>query len=168
MIEIYQAYLATLLKSAGIKTKICITMKELQSFDNAHVGAVIVDKDLIESSYDKKIYEDMGKTKKRIKKYRRDTTINVVIGEHDATKCDSIFAKFLSIIEKGTYDANGNWVEIELGEAEWVSDKDSILKSKIAVEMPIIFHGGIYQDYEYKKVKWAGDGEYVKKGHERE
>ena len=32
------------------------------------------------------------------------------------------------------------------GEVDWVDEKDSILKAKIAVEIPVTFSYGIYKD----------------------
>lgn len=162
MIEVYQAYIAELLKRAGIKTKICVEMRELQSFANPHVGAAIVDKDTVEKVRQKKVYTDEEKMKKRVKRFNRETIINVVIGENNSEMCDKIFAEFLSIIDDGLYDNAGNYIPIEVGEAEWVTDKDSILKSKIAVEIPVTFYGGVYREYDFKQINWSGDGEYVK------
>ena len=48
-------------------------------------------------------------------------------------------------ISKGL-EVNGNWVDIEIGKADWVEGDDSILKSKIAVEFDVILTGGIYVD----------------------
>ncbi|WP_069997821.1 hypothetical protein [Cellulosilyticum sp. I15G10I2] len=150
MIEVYQNYIVTKLKEAGIKTKVCISMKELKNFSGAHVGAVIVDKDRFEREKKNKVYQVGDSTVKRIKKLSRETTVNVIIGEFETSKCDEIFARFLSLIDKGIYDTEGNYIVIEIEEADWVDKEDSILQSKIAVQLPIIFYGGIYQDITYK------------------
>lgn len=161
MVELYQDYIEKLLKESGMK-KVCKTMKELELFSNPHVSAVIIDKDAFEVKDKRKVYDNNGNTVKRVRKYERNTTLNVVIGEYETVKCDDYFAKFLSLIDKGIYDNDGNFISIELGEADWVSSKDSILKSTIAVQIPVIFHGGIYKEHEYKKVNWNGDGVYVR------
>ena len=44
----------------------------------------------------------------------------------------------------------GNWVNIVVGEADWVEEGDSILKAKVAVQFDITFEGGIYQDRDIK------------------
>lgn len=162
MIELYQNYLVEKLKNSGIK-KVCVSMKELQASSDIVIGAVIIDKDILNDVKQNKIYYSEDKTIKRIKKLARDTYINVIIGQSNSTKCDEIFRAFLSSIDKGIYDNDNNYIDIELKEAEWVSDKDSILKSTMAVQLTIIFHGGIYKDYEFKPVQWRGDGEYVKR-----
>lgn len=150
MIEVYQDYIEKKLKEAGIKTKVCRTMKELTTFSNAHVGAAIVHKDKLEREKKNKVYEVEGSTIKRIRKFRRETTVNVVIGEFEASKCDEIFTRFLALIDRGIHDTSGNYVSIEIDEVDWVDKEDSILQSKIAAQIPITFHGGIYQDATYK------------------
>lgn len=52
---------------------------------------------------------------------------------------------FLKHISKGL-EVDRNWVDIEIGEADWVEKEDSILKSKIAVEFDVTLTGGIYTD----------------------
>jgi len=150
MIEIYQDYIEKKLKEAGIKTKVFQTMKELKTFTGAHVGAAIVDKDRFQREKKNKVYQVNDSTVKRIKKLSRETTVNVIIGEFETSKCDEIFARFLSLIDKGIYDTEGNYIAIEIEEADWVDKEDSILQSKIAVQLPITFYGGIYQDVTYK------------------
>lgn len=51
---------------------------------------------------------------------------------------------------KATVDVDGNWVNIVVGEADWVEEGDSILKAKVAVQFDITFEGGIYQDRDIK------------------
>lgn len=150
MIEVYKKYIAAKLKEAGIKTKVCMSMKELKNFSGTHIGAVIVDKDRFEREKKNKVYQVGDNTIKRIKKLSRETTVNVIIGEFETSKCDEIFARFLSLIDKGIYDTEGNYIAIEIEEADWVDKEDSILQSKIAVQLPVTFYGGIYQDVNYK------------------
>ena len=45
---------------------------------------------------------------------------------------------------------DGNWVNIVVGEADWVEEGDSILKAKVAVQFDITFEGGIYEDRDIK------------------
>lgn len=52
-------------------------------------------------------------------------------------------------LKKGI-DVDGNWVNIVVGEADWVEEGDSILKAKVAVQLDITFEGGIYQDRDIK------------------
>ena len=150
MIELYQDYIEKKLKEAGIKTKVCKSMKELKGFSGTHVGAAIVDKETFEREKKNKVYQSNDNTVKRIMKLRRITIVNVIIGEFETSKCDEIFATFLSVMDKGIHDTEGNYIAIEIGEADWVDREDSILQSKIAVQLPITFYGGIYQDVTYR------------------
>lgn len=60
-----------------------------------------------------------------------------------------ILENFLRNLKKGI-DVDGNWVNIVVGEADWVEEGDSILKAKVAVQFDITFEGGIYQDRDIK------------------
>lgn len=162
MIELYEKYLEELLLQAGMNSEICKSIQELKNYAGSYVGGVVLDKDHFEVERKNKVYIEKGVQKKRIKKFNRTTEFLVIIGEHTSQACDEIFAKFLSLIDKGIYDLEGNYVEIEIGEAEWLRDKDSILVSSVVVQVGISFKGGIYKDFEYKSVIWKGDGEYVK------
>lgn len=152
MIELYQKYIEDKLKEAGIKTLIHKTMKSLQDYKEPHVGAVIVDSDKLSLEKQSKVYEVGEQKIKRVKKFSRTTQLNVIIGEYKVAKCDEIFTVFLSLLDAGIYDLDGNYIAIELEDAAWVSDKDNILKSSIAVQVPVRFVGGIYADYQYKTI----------------
>ena len=51
---------------------------------------------------------------------------------------------------KKIYD--GNWVEMEIGEVDWVQGEDTILKSKMAVEFDMTLTGGVYVDVPMKEI----------------
>lgn len=152
MVEQIQKYLSDKLEEAGIVTTVVTTMKDLESFGGTHVGAVIVDKDSFEDFKKSTIFEADEKKYNRIQRFKRETTVNVIIGEYDSLACDEIFIKFLNIIDKGFLDDKGNYVYLELLEAEWISDNDSILQSNIAVQIPIKCTSGIYKDVEFANV----------------
>ena len=63
-------------------------------------------------------------------------------------------------ISKGL-EVDGNWVDIEIGKADWVEREDSILKSKIAVEFDVTLTGGIYKDTDIITAK-VGSIEAIK------
>ena len=83
--------------------------------------------------------------KQRNKLFERTSELHIVIADTDEAKVEEILTKFLKSISKGL-EVNGNWVDIEIGKADWVEGDDSILKSKIAVEFDVILTGGIYVD----------------------
>ena len=76
----------------------------------------------------------------------------MIIADASEDKCEEIFEKFLRLIGKGMED-NGNWVNIVVGEADWVEEGDSVLKAKIAVQFDVTFEGGIYADFTKKAVE---------------
>ena len=72
-------------------------------------------------------------------------------------KVEEILENFLRNLKKGI-DVDGNWVNIVVGEADWVEEGDSILKAKIAVQFDITFEGGIYQDRDIKPMNIGSVG----------
>ena len=153
MIGQYRDYLTEKLKDAGIKSTILTSMKKLGLSQESHVGAVLFEGDNFERSGSKTIYrDDRGNKQKRIKVFDRGTTFNVIIGEYDQEKCEKIFEDFMSSLDKGLM-VDGNYIPIEIEEADWVDKDDSILKAKIAVQIKVRFDGGIYKDVSFAKVK---------------
>ncbi|MFQ7874052.1 hypothetical protein [Enterocloster sp.] len=80
----------------------------------------------------------------------RGHRFKVVIGEYSEEACEAIFLAFLEALGQGIR-LDGNYVDIELGEVEWVDKEDSILKANIACQIPVTFHGGIYRDDKRKR-----------------
>ena len=59
-----------------------------------------------------------------------------------------MFEKFVSSLDSGIY-VDGNYVPIEVEEADWVDKDDSLLKAQVAVQVFITFQGGIYRDTDF-------------------
>lgn len=139
-------FLVRTLKEAGVRGKIHESMKTLKNCSEVHVGAVLRTGEQFTRSGSKKRYEDQsGHRKQRNRLFRRVTSLHVVIADTDEAKVEEILTRFLKILSKG-FAVDGNWVDIEVGEADWVEKEDSILKSKIAVEFDVTLTGGIYTD----------------------
>lgn len=155
MIKECKDYLVQRLKGAGVKTKIKTTLKELKITQDSHIGAVLYQKEKFKKVSSKKVYKDETGKKKRIKIFDREVYFSVVIGEYQPEKCEEIFEQFVKTLEEGII-VDGNYVPLEVVEADWVDKDDSILNSRIAVEVLIKFDGGIYKDYEYKEIKEVG------------
>ena len=152
MIGLYREYLIQKLKDAGIKSTVHTSMKKLSISQESHVGAVLFEGDKFDRSGSKTIYRDQGGVKrKRSKAFDRNTVFNVTIGEYDQAKCEAIFEKFMGSLEKGIL-VDGNFIPIEVEEADWVDKEDSILKAKVAVQIKVRFDGGIYTDTDFAKV----------------
>lgn len=74
-----------------------------------------------------------------------------MIADSDEEKVDTILTNFMKKIGKGL-PVDRNWVEINVGDVDWIEEGDSILRSKIAVEFDVTLTGGIYEDTDLKKV----------------
>ena len=146
-------YIIQILKDSGIQSQVYTTMKKLKQASEPHVGAVLVSSDTFNRSGSKKIYRDQeGQQKRRVKLWNRTTVCRVIIADTSEEKVEVILEKFLRKLKKGV-PVDGNWVNIAVGDADWVEEGDSILKAKVAVQFDITFEGGIYEDREIKEME---------------
>ena len=146
-------YLVDTLKAAGIKSQVYSSLKKLKQSNEIHVAAVLRDGDRFLRSSSKKTYKDQdGLRKRRAKLWNRTTTFRVVIADPAEEKVEEILETFLRILKKGI-PVDRNWVNIEVGEVDWVEEGDSILKAKVAVQFDITFEGGIYEDRDLKPMQ---------------
>lgn len=144
--KIERDFLVQALQNAGVRGKIHESMKSLKNCNETHLGAVLRVGENFDRSGSRKKYTDQeGHRKQRRKLFARVTTLHVVIADSDEEKVEKILTEFLKNISKGL-GVDGNWVDIEIGDADWVEGDDSILKSKIAVEFNVILTGGVYVD----------------------
>jgi hypothetical protein len=145
-------YLIDKLKQAGMKTTPYTTMKRLSAAAESHICAVLFGKDTFARNGSKTIYQDeAGIRHKRRKVFDRGLSFNVVIGDYDEDKVETIFEAFLTSLDAGLY-IGGNYVPIEVESSEWVDKDDSILRAKIAVNIKVIFDGGVYKDSNFAKL----------------
>ena len=139
-------YLIQTLKDAGIKSKVHTSIKTLEKSSESHTGAVLFEGDSFTRSGSKTIFVDQGGVKqKRVKIFGRKTSFVVVIGEYDESKCETIFENFIGLLGRGIL-IDGNYTPIEVDDADWVDENDSVLKAKIAVQVKITFEVGLYKD----------------------
>lgn len=139
-------YLITKLKEAGIATKIYTSQKALEKCMESHVSAVLFQSETYSRNGSKKRYRDQeGARHKRRAVFDRDLTFTVVIGDYTDEAVEELLAKFVESLDDGIY-VDGNFVPIELQDADWVDEDDSILRAKVAVEVSVVFHGGVYRD----------------------
>ena len=113
-------------------------MKKLKAGNEVHVGAVLRNGETFDTlRLEKKTYIDQeGQRKRRVKLWDRSTSLHVVIADTSEEKVEEILENFLRNLKKGI-DVDGNWVNIVVGEADWVEEGDSILKAKVAVQFDI-------------------------------
>ena len=139
-------FLIKALQKAGVKGKIHESMKTLKNCNELHVGAVLRVREHFTRSGSKKRYTDKeGQRKQRNKLFDRITVLHVVIADTSEDKVETLLNNFLTGISKG-FEVNGNWVDLELSDAEWLEEEDTILKAKITVEFDVTLKGGIYVD----------------------
>ncbi|EES73450.1 hypothetical protein POTG_01745 [Paenibacillus sp. oral taxon 786 str. D14] len=151
MIGTCREYLVGKLRQAGIKSTVHTSMKKLKASQESHIGAVLFEGDSFIREFGKRIYYDETGKHKRRKQFARETSFVVVIGEYEQEACERIFENFMLSLDRGIY-IDGNFTEIEPGEADWVDEEDSILKSKIAVQLKVKFLGGLYRDSDFAKI----------------
>lgn len=145
-------YLISLLVQAGMKRPVHTNQKTMDNDNEPHKAAVIADTDEQKCNGQKVIYKDKaGKRYKRTKRFDRTITFIVTIGDHTYPKVESIFERFLRLVEQGIY-IDGNYTEINLQPATWYDEDDRIIKSKALVVFKVQFIGGVYVDTNYIKV----------------
>lgn len=139
-------FLIKALQNAGVKGKIHESMKTLKNCNELHVGAVLRVRENFTRSGSKKRYTDKeGQRKQRNKLFDRITVLHVVIADTSEDKVETLLNNFLTGISKG-FEVNGNWIDLEISDAEWLEEEDTILKAKITVEFDVTLKGGIYVD----------------------
>lgn len=160
-------YLLNKLKEAGLKSKPYTTEKSLEKSQESHVGAVLFESENLSRNHSKTYYKGQeGARKKRRKVFERKLTFSVVIGGYTDDEVETMFERFLESLDQGIY-IDGNFVPIEVEEADWVNKDDSILKAQVAVQIKISFDGGLYKDTILSKLtKIEVEVEDVNKGKE--
>ncbi|MCD7948310.1 MAG: SON protein [Oscillospiraceae bacterium] len=145
-------YLLDKLVAAGLKTRPYTTEKGLAKSMESHVGAVLFESEDYTRNGSKTYYVDeTGSRKKRRKVFDRKLSFTVTIGDYNDEAVETIAAAFIAGLDKGIY-VDGNYVPIELDGAAWVADEDSILRARVAMQIKIDFHGGVYRDTGFAKV----------------
>ena len=162
-----KTYLLDKLKASGLKSKPYTTEKSLLKSQESHVGAVLFENEGLSRNHSKTYYKDQeGARKKRRKVFDRKLTFSVVIGGYTDDEVEDMFERFLGGLDRGIY-VDGNFVPIEVEEADWVDKDDSILKAQVAVQVKISFAGGLYKDTDFSKLSAIEiDAEDVNKGKE--
>lgn len=144
-------FLVRVLKESGVKGRIHESMKSVRNCNETHMGAVLRMGEEFSRSSSKRRYTDQeGHRKQRNRLYERTTTLHVIIADSDEQKVENILTSFLKQLSKG-FAVDGNWVDVEISEADWVEGNDSILKSKIAVEFDVVLRGGVYTETDILK-----------------
>lgn len=163
-----KGYLLEKLVAAGLKSKPYTTEKALLKSQESHVGAVLFENEGLSRNHSKTYYKDQeGAQKKRRKVFDRKLTFSVVIGGYTDDEVEAMFEQFLASLDRGIY-IGGNFVPIEVEEADWVNKDDSILKAQVAVQIKISFDGGLYKDTDFGRLsRMEVEAEDINKGKEQ-
>lgn len=163
-----KGYLLEKLVAAGLKSKPYTTEKALLKSQESHVGAVLFENEGLSRNHSKTYYKDQeGAQKKRRKVFDRKLTFSVVIGGYTDDEVEAMFEQFLASLDRGIY-VGGNFVPIEVEEADWVNKDDSILKAQVAVQIKISFDGGLYKDTDFGRLfRMEVEAEDINKGKEQ-
>lgn len=133
------------LKECGATTNMHTSRKKLRASNESRVFAVLFEDDRLAKNKSKRIYMDADGKHKRRKRNDRDLTFSVVIGEYNIEKAQEIYDMFLENIPDGI-NVNGNYVDIEPVEADWMDEEDTIIRAKCAVQVKVVCRGGVYRD----------------------
>lgn len=139
-------YLEDLLRASGITGAIYESLKKMSEDEGSYYAGILRGSDKPVRAKSRRTYDNGAVTMNRMKLYDMETVYTVVIAEYDEEHLEEHLEDFFKTITKGYDDGNGNWVGVEAGEVDWVDEKDSILKAKVAVEIPVTFYWGIYND----------------------
>lgn len=148
-----QSELIRALKAAGCEKEPFTSKKRMLLSSESRISAVLCEEDMVERAKEKRYYAAAeGRNKKRSKLYNRDITFTVVIADYNQEATEETYEKFLLEVASGIY-TDGNYVSIEPADAQWMGEKDHILKAKIAVQLKIVCHGGLYKDTDMVPLK---------------
>lgn len=145
-------YLIQTLQDAGIQKRPIESMKILRTCMEIRLSAVIFESEKLEKDKQKRIYQDGEGTKKRRKYYTREITFKVIVGEAGDDEAEAIYERLLVQLTDGFY-VNGNYVEVIPEDVQWYAENDSVLRSKCSLELTVRFIGGVYKDWDMKKIK---------------
>lgn len=142
-------YLLDLLPIAGVKSNPYTTRKGLEKSLESHVSAVLFESETMQRSGNKRQYRDNdGQRHKRRKVFDRNLAFTVIIGDYTDEAVEKMYEAFVRNLDAGIY-VDGNYIPIEIEGADWVDKDDSILKAQVAVQIKIVFSGGIYKDTDF-------------------
>lgn len=148
-----QGYLTDILRKSGMKGQIHTSLKSMKHEGGVYYAGILRCTDAPVRAKSRKTFRDQEDSMAiRRKHYDVTTVYNVVIAEQNEERLEQILEEFLVNLDKGFDDGAGNWVGLRVGEVDWVDEEDCVLKSKIAVEIPITFTYGIYRDVKAEQL----------------
>lgn len=142
-----QGFLTNVLKQSGMKGPIYTSLKSMKHDNGTYYAGILRCTDTpVRAKSKKKFLDQEDSMSVRRKHYDVSTVYSVVIADQNEEKLEKIVEEFLVNLGKGFDDGKSNWVGVEAGVVDWVDEEDCVLKSKIAVEIPVTCTYGIYKD----------------------
>lgn len=146
-------YLLSLLQQLELRGRIYTSMKELESSNAIEYGAVIFNSEELQRSTERRRFQFEQKSVRRFKIFDRKINFIISFGSASETHTEEMYETFLRLLAQGITDKENNYIPIEVEKIEWLDEKDSILRSKLLVQMQLSFHAGLYKDKEIIRVK---------------
>lgn len=148
-----QEELIRALKAAGCEREPFLSLKRMANSAESRISAVLYEDEQLERSTGKRFFtaED-GRNMRRTKLFSRDITYTVIIGDFTQESAEETYEKFLLKLKKGIY-VSGDYVSIDPAEAQWMNEKDHILHAKVAVQIKVLCHGGLYQNTDMARLQ---------------
>lgn len=142
------------LKIAGCKGEPYTAKKRMEVCAESRISGVLCEGETVERTAEKKRYQVDGQGKRRNKIYRREITYTVIIGEYTLENAEGVYENFLINLPAGIY-VDGNYVTMEPADAEWMEEKDHILRAKVVVQLSVVCRGGLYKDSDMLRLQDA-------------
>lgn len=152
MIGLVKDYMEQRLKEANCKGQIYKTFKDLEISKAMYLGAILFEKEKFEADNTKIVHKIGAQKQIREKVLSRRLMMSVVIGAASQEEVEQISNLFIISLGRGINDLEGNYIEINILDADWLFDKESILMSKVAVQYKIEFIGGVYKKKNTLKI----------------
>lgn len=151
MIAECRAYLEQQLRIAmGNTTKIVQTFRELSINMESHIGSVLTDNESFTPCNIKaKTVDGSGLA---TKVYSRELRFTITMGEYTLEALEPMFEAFLRTLRRRLQLQDGSWVELSIGDAEWIFKEDNVLKSNISVVLPVTCSGGLWMPMQTRQL----------------
>lgn len=151
------AYLEQTLKSAGCK-KVYRDEQEIEKQNPLPYAVILADEArLVKDSGLAAQQDDPARSVRnyRTRVFKRDLTIGVTIIHKDVESLGVLADQFLAGLAASILDPAGNAIELSCSTEKWVNE-GSLLKGKVAIEIPVLFRGGVYREREVPLVGISG------------
>lgn len=133
----------------GEKVQIFHTLKELKDCVDTRCAAILPRADTL--TFSGRPCRNLETRQDDLKIYDRTLVVDVVLGDETKLMLDPAFETFVASLGQ-TIRHNGHGITLSFEEAEWVEKKDSVLNAEIAVELPVIFKGGVYRPQSFRRI----------------